>query len=440
MFAVVDVETTGSYASGHGMTEIAIVVHNGMEVVQEYSTLLNPKQNIPLSIQTLTGITPDMVADAPLFEEKANEILKVLGNNVFVAHNVNFDYAFVKAAFETMGVDYNPKRLCSVRYARRIEKGLRSYSLRNLCKHFKVDNEAAHRAWGDARATAQILQILLKKDTTGQWQHLIKKNSGEFNLPSHLPFEDYNKLPQLPGVYYFLDQSGKPIYIGKAKNLKKRVSTHFISGKESKRSQAFKREIYRINYELTGDELLASLLEDHEIRHYWPKYNSAQKNPKKRFGVFTYQNQKKDWVLGINKITSQQGYIAHFNSYNDALNWAFKRVEEYSLNPIHCGFPQGYLEGAEVEDHNLNFETMLAEINQQVESLIIKTKGRNQGEHGFAYIENGRVNGIGFVPKETEVKSANDILAFLREIKDSVTTKGIISKVIQGKQYPTMAL
>ena len=123
MFAIVDVETTGGYASGYNMTEIAIVISDGENILDEYSTLLNPQQVIPLNIQTLTGISNEMVEDAPLFAEKADEIREFLGDHIFVAHNVNFDYSFVKQAFAELGQDYNPKRMCSVRYSRKLKSG-----------------------------------------------------------------------------------------------------------------------------------------------------------------------------------------------------------------------------------------------------------------------------------------------------------------------------
>lgn len=435
MFAVVDVETTGGYASGYNMTEIAIAISDGENIIDEYSTLLNPQQSIPLNIQTLTGITPEMVRDAPLFAEKAEEIRNFLGDHIFVAHNVNFDYSFVKAAFESVGHNYNPKRMCSVRYTRRIEPGLKSYSLNNVCKHFNLDNQTAHRAWSDARATAQLVNILYPRDTEKVWEQLVKKNSGEFNLPANLPSEEYHKLPEEPGVYYLRDETGKPIYIGKAKNLKKRVSTHFISNKETKRSQAFKREIYHVDFELTGSELLAILLEDHEIRHYWPKYNSAQKNPKKRFGVFAFQGQSGDWSLAANRISSQNGYLQEFHSHNEAMSWIQDKVVKYDLRPDKCGFPQTFLSNATAEHHIENFEKMLVDLKEEKNwNLMIKTHGRTLEEDGFAYVENGRFAGIGFVPKDLEVNHIEGVLDYIRTLKSSVTTNGIIKKIlIEGK-------
>ncbi len=439
MFAVVDVETTGGYASGHRMTEIAIVIHDGLKIVEEFSTLLNPQQPIPLSIQTLTGITPEMVENAPLFEEVAEEVMELLGNHIFVAHNVNFDYAFVRSALAECGYNYNPRRLCSVRYCRKIEKDLPSYSLKNLCRYFKVKNEAAHRAWGDARATAQILGHLLEKDIKAQWQYLIKKNAGEFNLPAHLPSEDYHCLPEKPGVYYFYDKNNRPIYIGKARNLKKRVASHFISDKETRRSQAFKREIYHLDYKLTGSELLASLLEDHEIRHFWPRFNLAQKNPKKRFGVFAYRNQREEWSMAVNRISGQNGYLAEFFSYHQALDWVYSKMSEYRLNPHLCCFPGSANISAE-EDHQKNFERMLSDLKIQAESFLIKTPGRESNEDGFAYIDKGKFAGIGFVSRSVEISSGEEVLNHLQNLNNSITTQSIITKVVMNGTYPTIAL
>lgn len=436
MFAIVDVETTGGHAAGHNMTEIAIVLHDGVKVHDSYSTLLNPGKEIPLNIQALTGITPEMVEEAPHFSDVAQEVRDFLSDHIFVAHNVNFDYSFVKAAFDGVGIDYNPKRMCSVRYARRIEKGLKSYSLSNLCKHFKVENEAAHRAWGDAQATAQILEYLLEKDTQGQWQYLIKKNSGEFNLPANLPSDDYHNLPEVPGVYYFLDDHGKPIYIGKAKNLKKRVATHFVSDKEGSKNQGFKREIYKINFERTGSELLASLLEDHEIRHHWPKYNRAQKNPKRKFAVYLFHNQNDVPSLAINKITSQQGYIRDFHSNSQAQQWLLKQIENYELDSARCGFPFSFPEIEVTEEqHKENMQQLLDDLANESQNLVIKTRGREEDEDGFALVKDGHLTGIGFISHEVQLTTFEDILDYTRELRSSITTQAILRKVIEDGRY-----
>lgn len=422
------------------MTEIAIAIHDGIEVIDQYSTLLNPEQHIPLGIQTLTGISNDMVADAPFFEDKAEEIKAFLGDYIFVAHNVNFDLGFVQSAFARCGIDYNPRRLCSVRYARKVVKGLKSYSLKNLCGHFKVRNEAAHRAWGDTQATATILGYLLDLDKQGQWQHMIKRNKGEFNLPANLPSEEFHRLPESAGVYYFYNKAGKPIYIGKAQNLKKRVSNHFGADKTSKRSQAFKREIFHVHYELTGSELLASLLEDHEIRHYWPLFNRAQKKPKNRFGVFAFKDGAGQWCMAVNKLQKQGGFLADFYSLPEAQNWLMNKVMTFNLNPHFCGFTAAYLPETGEVNHNLNFERFLEHLRGQNSQMIIKTPGREREEDGFVLIENTQLKGIGFVSHHSDLQNPEHFTDSLRPLRNSITTSAIIRKALDEQTYAVIAL
>ena len=435
MFAVVDVETTGGYAARHKMTEIAVVVHDGIHEVQRFTSLLNPEMHIPQGIQALTGITPELVEDAPKFKDIADELRSVLADHIFVAHNVNFDFAFVKQAFEEVGITYNPKRLCSVRYTRQIEKGLRSYSLKNLCTHFGLENKAPHRAWGDAEVTAVILSMMLEKDTAGLWQHAIRKNSGQFNLPANLPLSDYQALPQEPGVYYFLGRTGKPIYIGKARNLRKRVASHFISDKVSKRSQAFKREIYNINFELTGSELVAGLLEDHEIRQYWPVHNRAQKQRRRRFGIYAYENQLGETCLAVNQVSVQQGFIREFYSVHEAHNWLHKQVEQYALDPSLCGFPYQAQAPDLQGKHQEGLNQLLSDLNETGSAYVLKTGGRYTEEDGFVLIADGVCRGFGFIPHDFELNQIEDITDFLQPLKASITTKSLIESALSSGRY-----
>lgn len=435
MFAVVDVETTGGHPSGHAITEIAIVISDGISIIDQYSSLVNPQQNIPLNIESLTGISNAMVADSPKFSELAKEIKDFLGDHIFVAHNVNFDLGFIQHAFKREGFDYNPKRLCSVRYARRVAKGLRSYSLKNLCQHFSITNAAAHRAWGDAIATAKIMGLLLEADKSAQWQQMIKRNQGEINLPPHLPAQEYQDLPEKPGVYYFYNQEGKPIYIGKATNLKRRVASHFSSDKSTKRAQAFKRDIYHVHFELTGSELLASLLEDHEIRHYWPEHNRAQKKPKNRFGVFHYKNQEGQYCLVINRLQKQHGYLADFYSLGEAQNWLLNQVENHRLNPQFCGLTSAYLPPANEKTHNPNFEKLLHACRNEDQHFLIKTRGRHAQEQGFAWVANGQLKGIGFIEENSDFSTPEAAIESARLLNNSITTTSIIRRVLEEQSH-----
>ena len=424
LFAIVDIETTGSHARGNGITEIAIYISDGLKVTEKFCTFLNPQKPIPYMIQKLTGIDDSMVADAPSFAEKADEIRALLADHIFVAHNVNFDLGFVQEAFKQVGVSYNPRRLCTVRYGRRIVPGLRSYSLANLVRHFGLKNDQAHRAWADTQVTAELLHIFLKRDQQGVWQSMIKLNKGELNLPANLPAQEFHDLPMAAGVYYFYNSKGEILYIGKASRLKSRISSHFTADKSSARSMAFKRDIAHIHYRLCGNILIAGLLEDHEIRKHWPPHNQAQKNPKLRFGVFAYQNQNGDWCLGINKIGGQQAFIAKFHSLEKARTWLANEVEDRGLDPALCGFPKQKKELK--AGHNQAATKLINSLKASNKAHIWLGKGRQEDERSFVYFDHSGFQGIGFVPPEISVEHSEQLEPYLERLNRSASTEGIL--------------
>src|ERR1700744_2673816 len=161
MYAIVDIETTGGHASANGITEIAVYIHDGTRVVKHFETLVNPRQNIPRYITALTGIDNYMVQDAPAFEEIAETLFSLLDNNVFIAHNVNFDYSFIKHQLKNEGYDFAAKKLCTVRLSRKVFSGLPSYSLGNLCRSLDIQIDNRHRAGGDAKATVTLFELCL---------------------------------------------------------------------------------------------------------------------------------------------------------------------------------------------------------------------------------------------------------------------------------------
>ncbi len=224
MYAIVDIETTGGFAGKSKITEIAIFIHDGEKIVDHYETLINPEQYIPNYITGLTGISNTTVKNAPTFKEVAATDHEKLQGNIFVAHNVHFDYSFVKAALEESGFEMGSKKLCTVRLSRGIFPGLRSYGLGNLCEYFKIEIEERHRAGGDARATSILFGMLLKENPEFV-QVALHRSSKETTLPPHLPKEEFYALPEAPGVYYFMDGKNEVIYVGKAVNIKKRISS-----------------------------------------------------------------------------------------------------------------------------------------------------------------------------------------------------------------------
>jgi len=163
-FAVVDIETTGSTPQSAGITEIAIVIHNGVEVTGKYVTLINPRHKIPPFIVNMTGISNEMVAAAPLFEEVAPQIYNLLNGRIFVAHNVSFDYSFVHYLLGRSGFQWSAPKLCTIKLSRRVFPGLEKYGLGSLTRDLGIRIEGRHRAWGDAAATAQVLTMAIEKE------------------------------------------------------------------------------------------------------------------------------------------------------------------------------------------------------------------------------------------------------------------------------------
>ena len=162
MYAIIDIETTGGNPKTDKITEIAVLVHDGQKIIREYSTLINPECRIPYHISALTGITNEMVANAPKFYEIARELVELTRDTFFVAHNVAFDYGFIRSEFQRLGYEYKRDQLCTVRLSRKIIPGHKSYSLGRLCDDLGIHINGRHRAMGDATATALLFDHLME--------------------------------------------------------------------------------------------------------------------------------------------------------------------------------------------------------------------------------------------------------------------------------------
>lgn len=429
-FAVVDVETTGGSPARGSLTEIGIVIVENGKIIETYNQLINPGMPVPVYITALTGITDEMLADQPKFEEVADEIYDLLNGKIFCAHNVKFDYAFVRAAFSTAGITFNATRkVCTVKYTRRVVKGLKSYALGNLCKRFGIVNENPHRALGDALAAAEVLNFVRNLDRTNTLTELLKHKSSEFSLPQKIESKTVNSLPEEPGIYRFLNDNGKILYVGKAKNIKSRVKSHFTGEAKDLKYQRLNKEVSDITFQLAGSEVIAALLEDHEIRHHWPPYNKAQKRPVPRYGVYEYMDNAGRIRLGINRVRNCFPAVRMFHSLYAARTWLFDVIKEFELSPQLAGLPSMGEFEAEVEVHVQRyriFKNRLATDN--VHRLILK-KGRKPDESGFILVSNNQYKGVGFIPQKVDFRSEpSNILKYLQLKKTGHLPDRIVEK------------
>jgi DNA polymerase-3 subunit epsilon len=336
MYAIVDIETTGGNAGTGSITEIAILISEGKEIIHRYTTLVNPMRPIPIFIEKLTGISDNLVKDAPIFGQVAKEVFELLQDKIFVAHNVNFDFSFISHQLAQHGFKLQSRKLCTVRLSRKIFQDLPKYSLGHLCRSLGIEIESRHRAMGDAEATAVLFQRLLDNDRAKHVESMLKKGSGDSYLPMHLSEKDLNNMPNTPGIYYFHDKKGKIIYVGKAKRLKKRVTSHFSNNDVSSRKQELLRAVSRVSFKECGNELMMSVLESIEIKRLWPAFNRSQKKFENRFGICSYVDMKGITRLGIAKKKKQIQMHATFPLLIDGTRMLNKLARTHKLCPKMC--------------------------------------------------------------------------------------------------------
>ncbi len=446
MYAIVDIETTGGFAGKSKITEIAAIIHDGEKIVDQYETLLNPEQLVPSYITGLTGISQSMVATAPLFSEIAEELYELLRDKIFVAHNVNFDYSFLRKAFENEGYLFTNKKLCTVRLSRQIIPDHRSYSLGNLCEALHIPIENRHRAMGDAKATTILFEQLLKKDEEVV-RAALKHNSKETILPPHLPKQEYLALPESPGVYYFLDNKGEVIYVGKAINVKKRIAGHFSGTSKNSRNQRIRDEIHHIDYQLTGNELVALVLESQEIKRLWPKYNRSQKNNPNQWGIYQYEDREGYNRLSISKRIKGVVPLISFNSHADGFHFLMNKVREFGLCPKLSGIqkadgacfdvPLGYCNGAcagkeSAALYNEKIKTAIQSFDENDRSFAIMGDGRNEDELSLIVVEKGTYQGFGFCFRDAPISTIEEAKLLVDIYKPTIEIENYIQSYVNS--------
>ncbi|GGD12451.1 exonuclease domain-containing protein [Hyunsoonleella pacifica] len=441
MYTIIDVETTGK---SNKLTEISIFKYDGTQVVDEYTSLINPEQWIPDYITALTGIDNGMVADAPTFAEIAETILAFTDNCIFVAHNVNFDYNAIRNEFKAIGIDFNRKKLCTIRLSRQLIPGHKSYSLGKLCNALHIHITDRHRARGDAEATVILFELLLQQDNAeAVFSDFLKKSSKEATLPSHLPTSVFNNLPSTPGVYYFKNKKGKIIYVGKAKDIKKRVLSHFYS--KTKKSLAMCRETADIDFELSGSELIALLMEDAAIKQHYPEYNQVAKRSKKRYAIFSYTDRKGIVHMAYNTLKAAPNPVLILDTITECRHEIERICSQFYLCPKYCHLQEaaascnhfkihtckGICKDEEPpEVYNQRALQALESLQQHKKDIILKQKGRYAHEDAFIMIEQGTYLGYGFIDKTEQINTIEDFEAFLIRQQDNSDVQKIIRRVL----------
>jgi DNA polymerase-3 subunit epsilon len=455
-YAVVDIETTGGKASRDKITEIAIILYDGEKIIDRWESLINPECYIPYGITQLTGITQEMVRNAPKFYEVAKIIIEKTEGAIFVAHNVRFDYEFLREEFKRLGFTFTRKQLCTVRLSRQAFVGFRSYGLDSLIREFNIQVQQRHRAMGDALATVEVLGRILAKETgQSQAKDLINLGIKESLLPANITIEQLHELPEACGVYYFHDKEGRLAYIGKSINIRKRVAEHFAD--ISEKARKLQSCVHDISYEITGSELIALLYESHEIKVHRPYINRAQRVRNFPYAIHSFENEQGYLSFEVIKTSTREQKKIHIVSeYPKAANAKAhlqRAVAKFELCPKLCQLESninskvcfhyhlkqchgacGHLENAATYNERATAAQDYLS-NMFDRNFIILDQGRTPNEKSVVVVENGEYCGFTYLDESDGFSHPEQIRVAIRpHFESNPEVKRIILRFIQDEK------
>jgi DNA polymerase-3 subunit epsilon len=348
-----------------------------------------------------------------------------LQDKIFVAHHVNFDYSFVKHQLMQCGYALQVKKLCTVRLSRKFIPDMRSYSLGNLCRSLNINIENRHRAAGDARATVQLFELLIARGAIEKVTEMVKRNSSEQWMPALLNKAQFSNLPDLPGVYYFHDAKGKVLYVGKAVNIRKRVTSHFTHHSIDRRRQVFLRNIADIRFTVCANELHALVLESAEIKRLWPAFNASQKQPQLRYGIYSYTDGRGYLRLAIDRKKKSLPALYQFNLLHEGQVLLRNMQASFQLHPKLCGIDktalldEDYQAAGAVDIYNASVAEAMASLLQQLPSFAVIDKGVQENEQLCFLVEKGCFWGMGILPEPVVSPTLESLKALLEPVADN---------------------
>lgn len=341
-----DVETTGGQAQTDRITEIAAIrVENG-EIVSEIVTLLDPQHYIPAYITQLTGISSQDVEGKPLFSDIASNLSALFENATMVAHNVRFDYSFLKAEFKRAGVAFRPKMLCTVKLSRRLYPEQRRHRLSDLIAVHGLTFKERHRAYDDAHAMWQFWQKVHAERPLEEVQAALAAQLRAPSMPRHLNKDDIDALPEEPGVYLFKDENDYPLYIGKSVNIRRRVMSHFTRDSDEHKEFKISQQVRKVSHIVTAGELSALLTESALVKKYLPLYNRRLRRTSKLVATTkTYTDEGyvrlQQGEYDVTVLPSTDEIMAIHARRGMAKQTMELLMQTFDLCPKLCGFEKG---------------------------------------------------------------------------------------------------
>ncbi len=447
MYAILDIETTGGQFNEEGITEIAIYKFDGHEIVDQFISLVNPEIPIQPFVSKLTGINNDMLVSAPKFFEVAKRIIEITQDCIIVAHNASFDYRILKTEFRRLGFEFQSHTICTVELSQKLLPEQTSYSLGKLVRALGIPMADRHRASGDALATVKLFKMLLEKDL----EKVIVKDFIKLEVEKGIHpklLDIILGLPSKTGVYYIHNQKGDLIYIGKSRNIKKRVNQHFTG--ITTKCKKIQNEVFTVTYDETGSELIALLKESEEIKVNKPKYNKALSKTFFSNALYAIKDANGYLNLKIEKIDGRKKEITAFTSINEGKNELYKITEHYNLCQKLNGlfetknecfkFKIKECDGACIgkeshETYNDRVLEFIANNTFRDENLIIVDRGRNLNERSAILIENGVYKGYCFYDLNYQITNIAILKTILIPMESNRDTKNIIQAHIKRSKH-----
>ena len=443
MYCILDIETTGGQFNEEGITEIAIYKFDGHEVVDQFISLVNPEIPIQPFVVKLTGINNAMLRSAPKFFEVAKRIIEITSDCVIVAHNASFDYRILRTEFKRLGYDFQAKTLCTVELSKKLIPDQPSYSLGKLVRALGIPMSDRHRASGDAIATTKLFKMLLEKDVEKQiLNDYIKQEIQKGIAPKLLDIVEH--LPSKTGIYYIHNEKGDLIYIGKSRNIKKRINQHFTG--TSTKSKKIQREVYSVTPEETGSELIALLKESEEIKINKPVYNRAQRKSIFEWALYAEKDSNGYLNLRLQKVDGRKKEITSFTTLQEGKNTLFRITEKYSLCQKLTGLYQTNADcfqfkikecdGACIgkittEEYNARVQKLIVENSFENKNLVLLDRGRNINERSVVLIENGIYKGYAFYDLNYQVTNIDVLKNIIIPMQNNRDAKTIIQGQIR---------
>ena len=408
MYAILDIETTGGQFNEEGITEIAIYKFDGHEIVDQFISLVNPEIPIQPFVVKLTGINNAMLRSAPKFFEVAKRIIEMTNDCVLVAHNADFDYRILRTEFRRLGYDFNVKTLCTVELSKKLLPEQPSHSLGKLVRALGIPMADRHRASGDALATVKLFKMLLDKDLNKEIVKELIKFEIQKGIATKL-MDIVESLPSKTGIYYIHREDGNIIFVGKSRNIRKRVNQHFTG--ITKSAKKIQNEVFTVTYEETGSELIALLKEAEEIKIHRPIYNRM--SPKSNFSWAIYAEKDANGYLNLKlqKADRRKKEIKSYTSQQEGKDALFRINSHYKLcrkltgldeSKTHCfQHTTNECDGACVGkisalEYNERVQAFIEKNLFDNKTLAILDRGRTITERSVIFVEKGVYKGYAF--------------------------------------------